>query len=629
MEPDATGPAWAFDIAFAGRDPARAVLAGPRRPVTALLGELGLSGSRPVLLLIGGAASLDATVQAQLTRLFERGAIRAAADAGATLLDGGTDSGVMQALGQAAGQSDVGTVLVGVSPVGLVTWPGDDRAAPGDTQLEPNHTQFLLANSAAWGGETSLLFDTFDELRRGRVAAVVLAGGGDVALDEARLVAHRGLPIIAIGGTGGTADELAERLAARPARPPRDVLTQILAESDVTVLPLNADPIDLERALGRLLGVDETLAEAWRQQHRISAVASRQQHEFRVGQAGLLLLGLLLTFLVISKASLEAAGLGSTDPQLQDALTFLIILLPITITTISAASIRFRPGNRWILLRGTSESLKREIFRYRARAGIYSHEQTKKVSRQVKLAEAIGSAMGALMRTDVNALALGEGAERPGAWQRFRLWLRSKVAVGQQEEVTEDPLDDPLSPLTPDAYVRFRIDPQIAFYQQNVTRLERQGRFLRWLAWIFGGLGTLLAAIGFQIWVAVTTAIVGVFATLLEAYQLETTVALYNQAASDLGAIRAWWNALPATDQDLQANIDRLVERSERIMRAEHSGWVQEMQDAMTQLRLEQATSAQGEPAGGGDGARQDGPRRSAPKGDDQKDPDDPDDDGA
>ena len=35
--------------------------------------------------------------------------------------------------------------------------------------------------------------------------------------------------------------------------------------------------------------------------------------------------------------------------------------------------------------------------------------------------------------------------------------------------------------------------------------------------------------------------------------------------------------------------IDRLVERSERIMGAELTGWVQGMQDAMTQFRLDQS----------------------------------------
>ncbi len=105
----------------------------------------------------------------------------------------------------------------------------------------------------------------------------------------------------------------------------------------------------------------------------------------------------------------------------------------------------------------------------------------------------------------------------------------------------------------------------------------------------FGGAGTLLAAIGLEIWVAVTTSVVGIYSTILEAWQLETSVTLYNQASTDLSAIRTWWYALPPAEQDRQENIDRLVETSERIMTAEHVGWVTEMQDAMTHLRLEQA----------------------------------------
>jgi SMODS and SLOG-associating 2TM effector domain 1 len=103
-----------------------------------------------------------------------------------------------------------------------------------------------------------------------------------------------------------------------------------------------------------------------------------------------------------------------------------------------------------------------------------------------------------------------------------------------------------------------------------------------------GGLGTFLAAIGLELWIAVTTALAGAFTAYLEAMQLETSLMLYNQAATDLAAIKTWWLALPPNEQFRQATVDRLVTRAEQIMQAELSGWVQEMQDAMTQLRLEQ-----------------------------------------
>jgi len=563
-------------IDFPNANRAQAVVGAPRRSAETLLAALGLTTPRPVLLVIGGADALDPAIAAQLERLLDRGAIRAAGDVAATVLGGGTASGVMAVLGRASATSDATVELVGVAPGGKVTYPGDDRQVPNaSTQLEPNHTHFILANSAEWGGETSLLFDALEILSRDRPRAAILAGGGPIALEEVRLATQMSLPIVALTGTGGVADELARR--ARSSRRPAadDALSRIASDADLTFLPLESDPADLEAVIARLLQADETLAEAWRQQRLMSSAAARQQRGFRRMQLSLLVLGLLLTFLVVTKAVLAAAGVLDDEPQLDRGLYFVILILPITIAGLVAAAGRMRPGGRWILLRGTSEALKREIFRYRARAGIYSHEQTRTMSRQVKLAEAIGSAMGALMRTDVNQLALDDAADARGESGGRR---NERAADGQ------------LGALTPAGYVTQRVDPQIAWYRRKAAEHERSARWLRGLAIAFGGVGTLLAAIGLDIWVAVTTALVGVFVTILEAWQLETTVSLYNQAATDLLAIRTRWFALPPAEQDRQRSIDRLVERSERIIRAEHVGWVQEMQDAMTQLRLEQAS---------------------------------------
>ena len=458
------------------------------------------------------------------------------------MLDGGTNSGVMAALGRASAASDANVALVGVAPAGKVTFPGDDRNIAGDpTQLEPNHTHLILANSSEWGGETSLLFDVLDILSVGQPTAAILVGGGQNALDEARLAAHRGIPIVVLTGTGGIADALAARVTAPPAQPPDDILAEVIAEADVTFLPLTADPVDLERALTRFLRLDETLAEAWRQQKLVSAAATGQQGDFKFGQSALMLLGLLVTYLVVAKSVLDNAGMLERYPVVGTVLYFVILLIPITVAVLAAASSRMRPGGRWVLLRGTSELLKREIFRYRARAGIYSHDETRKTSREVKLAEAVGSAMGALMRTDVNLLALEQRAK-----------AKKKPKPKAKDGEPERPVDKPLAPLTPTDYITHRIDSQVGWYRGKIIDLERQARVLRWLALGFGGAGTLLAAIGLEIWVAVTTSVVGIYSTILEAWQLETSVTLYNQASTDLSAIRTWWYALPPAEQDRQ-----------------------------------------------------------------------------
>ena len=395
----------------------------------------------------------------------------------------------------------------------------------------------------------------------------ILAGGGDGALDEVRSAVRRRIPIVVIEGTGGKADEIVAAARSATKSDPDDPLAGILGAADLTILGLDSEPTDFEGILTRFLGPDETVREAWRLQKLVSRAAGRQQTGFRWSQNLILLLGLVITTLVVIQSVMDDyAFLATLPPEVKTGLTYLIILLPITGTALAAATGRFRPGNRWILLRGGSEAIKREIYRYRARAGIYSPAETRSMSREVKLSEAIGSTLGGLMRSDVSQLAF---------------------------DVPSDQLsvpDDALMPLSAKGYIDGRVSNQIKYYTETAGKLERQARQFRALAIAFGAVGTFLAAVTLQIWVAVTTSLVGIFTTVVESRQLETSVTFYNQAAADLTSLRSWWRALPEPEREAQPTIDRLVERAERIMRAEHIGWVQEMQDAMTQFRLEQAT---------------------------------------
>lgn len=580
-------------IDFANGNTARVAWAGRRKAAPALLAELGLPDQHPVLLVAGGARSMSASIAPELSRLLERGAIRAAADTGAVVMDGGTDSGVMGLLGRAAATSDASVVLLGVAPGELVTFRSDVRpGADARTGLEPNHTHFLLANTAEWGGETSLLFDAVDTLAKDRPAAVLLAGGGEGSLEEAAAASERGLPIVVLSGSGGVADLLAGRpgAAAVAGVDGKDVAA-IAAATSVTVVDLEDDPTHLARVLTRLLQVDETLRDAWRKQMLVSAAASREQGSFRREQNLVLILGVILTFLVVANTVLGAAGLLPGGSVARIAFYFAILIIPIGVGTVVAAAGRMRPGSRWIVLRGTSETLKREIYRYRTRASIYSHEHTLQTSRETKLALAVGSAMDALMRTDVSQVALDPDADRKAQRRKKTPQVAAVEDAIPQEKLTH---------LTPDGYVEQRIGGQVDWYLQNAARLSRNSRMLKWLALLFGALGTFFAAIQLQIWVAVTSAVVAAYATYSATWQLDTSLALYNQAASSLDAVRLWWYALSPAEQARQANIDKLVDSAEQVMKAEQSGWVQEMQDAMKQLRLEPEDTAQGQGGGAG-----------------------------
>jgi hypothetical protein len=130
------------------------------------------------------------------------------------VVDGGTDAGVMAAMGSARAQwGSALPVLLGVASRGKVTWP--HGPADGQAALEPNHSHFILAEATEWGGETGLLIEVAARLARGRVVMVV-AGGGRTARCEVLAAVRQGWKVFVIGGTGGGGPEDCPRSTSMP-----------------------------------------------------------------------------------------------------------------------------------------------------------------------------------------------------------------------------------------------------------------------------------------------------------------------------------------------------------------------------------------------------------------------------
>lgn len=378
------------------------------------------------------------------------------------------------------------------------------------------------------------------------------------------------------------------------------LLTEILAVGRLTVFPKDGSPSRLEGLLSRQLGeADKTLEIAWRQFVVYDAKALAQQKSFRRLQKWILWLGVGGTFLAIVATSiklpavvgwLHAQKLGllpyldeplrsllaaSLVNPLNVVLHYLVLSVPIVTSVLLAASVRFNAGARWVFFRATAESLKREIYRYRARADSYSDQQWRKekTSREAKLAAQLQDISSALMQTDVNKVALPPD----GSAGAFSL---PKAAVAEG--------DDGVSTLTPEQYIKFRLANQLEYYRKATGRLERTLWRYQWGILLVGAIGTFLAAIGLELWIALTTAVVSAFTVYLEHEQVENTLVKYNQAASNLANIQAWWTALTDEEQHFQTNIDTLVRYTEQTVAAEHVGWVHQMQDALARLRDEQ-----------------------------------------
>jgi hypothetical protein len=555
-----------------------AVSPDPTEGAVQVLSALALPPHQAVLVLLGAANSLDAASLPRLTQFFSRGIARAALDTGAVILDGGTEAGVMRLMGLGVASRGQHTTLVGVAPAALVALPGQ---AAGGAALEPHHSHFVLVEGNRWGAETRMLFQLAKALAEVAPTLVVVVGGSDITTEEVLQAVRLHLPILVVAGSGGLADVLAEAWPTRDALPDDPVLAEILAEGTLSFYPIAGSAHGLGQHIVRRLGADSGLVQAWETFADYDHNANLQQRRFDRLQQAIIWLGLAGAALAIVQqlyapkvpgtADLRpAAELWATGGRGWWLLHHGLLLIPIVLTVLVTAASRFKQGTKWLLLRGGAEAIKREIYRYRTRTSYYQTEA------EALLTQRVEEITRRTMRTEVNTASLVPYDKNRGF---------------PPLPATADP-DDGLSWLPAARYVVVRLNDQLAYYRRKAVKLEAQLRVLSWLTFIVGGVGTYLAAVGQQVWLALTTAGVAALGSYLGYRQTESTLTKYNQSATDLTNVRAWWNALSPDDQLTQTNIDLLVSHTEQIMQSNLDGWVQHMQNTLAELHKTSPTAA-------------------------------------
>ncbi|MGH9933127.1 MAG: DUF4231 domain-containing protein [Pyrinomonadaceae bacterium] len=360
-----------------------------------------------------------------------------------------------------------------------------------------------------------------------------------------------------------------------------------------------------ERLIVHELSGDNVLLQAWERFADYDLNAGLQQRRFDWIQGSILAIGLLATFFALSKEVFAPKPVNGVDQigtmSFWWFIRYLLIIAPILLTIMITAASRFKQGNKWLLLRAGAEAIKREIYRYRARAGDYKEVFIATLTQTAEpgappplppptpdqvLAQRVEDVTRRVMRTEVNSSSLIPYDKSKG----FPPYMYA--AQGG---------DDGFGVLSPDRYIQFRLGDQLSYYKRKAVQHERKLKKAQWSIFIIGGLGTFLAAIDQQVWIALTTALAAALTTYLSYKQTENTLTKYNQAATDLENVKSWWTALPPAEQTKQESLDALVDHTERVLQSELDGWVQQMQNALAELRKGQAQATEkAEPAAGG-----------------------------
>ncbi|MEM7769089.1 MAG: DUF4231 domain-containing protein [Cyanobacteria bacterium P01_A01_bin.37] len=333
------------------------------------------------------------------------------------------------------------------------------------------------------------------------------------------------------------------------------------------------------------------LEDAWRRFGDFDKNASVAQKRFLKQRKWITMLGVIVTILAVLDLLLETSLIneGHWFFRLLQAylpgqfefiqvwvgrgLNIIIIIIPILISILVAGAVKFNMGISWVMLRSAAESIKHEIFRYRTQIGIYSPDYVpasgKAETRDVALARRVKQIGKRVMETQVNMSEL-------------EIYDYKKEGLPPVYGVA--PGDDGFSNLTADQYIHWRIEDQFDYYRSKAKRLAKELQLFQWSIYIIGGLGTLLAAVQMEIWVAVTSAMVAALGSFLEFKRVETNLIGMNLAASDLYDARAWWRALSESAKQQEANKATLVKNAEGIIQGENSSWLTEMREALSEV---------------------------------------------
>jgi hypothetical protein len=176
------------------------------------ISTLDLNDGYPVIVLIGGdILERQATITSEAIQTIAK----VAEEMSALVICGGTDMGVMAEIGQTRKKNNYKFPLVGIALKALVTW----SEGPQDRhflwwgkkrwKLAEHYTHFILAPGSEFGDESPWIIDAATLLSKNHRSVTILINGGDISRKDIELSIKNGRPVIAMGGTGRLANDLA------------------------------------------------------------------------------------------------------------------------------------------------------------------------------------------------------------------------------------------------------------------------------------------------------------------------------------------------------------------------------------------------------------------------------------
>jgi hypothetical protein len=251
-----------FIIGFAKNQWSPAVRVEPDGNPQKIVDAFSLLSPRPTIFITGGASSMSEEDIQQTRILIEEGIAAFAQKHRISVIDGGTEAGVMEMIGTARMKHNYNFPLIGVAPVHKVSWPGYTGRSSEST-LQAGHSHFVLVESDEWGGESNMIVGIAKTIAAQKAPIVgILINGGKIAEREVYLASSHGevrMPIVIIDGSGRTADKIST--AYKTQQTDNALIKAIIKGADIRITALDEGVPALISELEKIFG-KEPKAEA-------------------------------------------------------------------------------------------------------------------------------------------------------------------------------------------------------------------------------------------------------------------------------------------------------------------------------------------------------------------------------
>lgn len=203
-----------------------------------IIDAFGLIHPRPTIFISGGASAMSEEDIQRTRVLMDKGIAAFAEKHNITVVDGGTEAGVMEMIGEAREKNNYKFPLIGVAPIHRISYPGYIGRGTQST-LQPHHSHFVLVDADEWGGESLMIVGLAKALAGKNTPIMgILINGGQIAEREVYLATTQGehkMPLLVVDGSGRTADNISTAFKTQQTD---SALIQAIIKGDIRITSL-------------------------------------------------------------------------------------------------------------------------------------------------------------------------------------------------------------------------------------------------------------------------------------------------------------------------------------------------------------------------------------------------------